>query len=202
MQSKNTTVLLALFVILVTTIGLIIVIWTKKDPQPVTQKPPPIPDNAPTTSIKPFTTGAVQVNLHPRTTSTQVGQEILFDVSIDPGKFGVTGVEAHLTYSPIILRIKKIEPSSYFANPDVLINNIDSKTGVIDYAIASRKYSMNPGIAFTIVAEALSTTQETDPILTLSQNTKVGLRDITNNATLGEEQTQISLTQSSVTITN
>lgn len=55
-------------------------------------------------------------------------------VNISTGKNKVTAVQLELQYDPEILTNIIISPGSFFTKPDVLLNQIDTKTGRISYA--------------------------------------------------------------------
>lgn len=55
-------------------------------------------------------------------------------VNISTGKNKVTAVQLELQYDPAILTNVVIAPGSFFAKSDVLLNQVDAKTGRITYA--------------------------------------------------------------------
>lgn len=55
-------------------------------------------------------------------------------ININTFKNKVTAVQLELQYDPSILTNVAVAPSSFFANPNVLLNQIDTKTGRISYA--------------------------------------------------------------------
>ena len=55
-------------------------------------------------------------------------------ISISTGKNKVTAVQLELQYDPQILTNVAVVPGPFFANPEVLLNQIDTKTGRISYA--------------------------------------------------------------------
>lgn len=55
-------------------------------------------------------------------------------INIATGKNKVTAVQLELQYDPLILTNVAVTPGSFFANPNVLLNQIDVKTGRISYA--------------------------------------------------------------------
>jgi len=57
-------------------------------------------------------------------------------VNIISGKNKVTVVQLELQYDPLVLTDVAITPSSFFPKPDVLLNQIDTKTGRISYALS------------------------------------------------------------------
>jgi len=56
-------------------------------------------------------------------------------INISTGKNKVTAVQLELQYDPLILTNVAVTPASFFAKPDILLNQIDTKTGRISYAL-------------------------------------------------------------------
>lgn len=56
-------------------------------------------------------------------------------INISTGKNKVTAVQLELQYDPEILTNVAVTPSLFFNNPQVLLNQIDIKTGRITYAL-------------------------------------------------------------------
>jgi len=57
-------------------------------------------------------------------------------VNIMSGKNKITAVQLELQYDPLILTDVAIAPGQFFPKPDVLLNQIDTKTGRISYALS------------------------------------------------------------------
>jgi len=55
-------------------------------------------------------------------------------ISISTGKNKVTAVQLELQYDPSILTNVKVASGSFFPNPEVLLNQIDTNTGRVSYA--------------------------------------------------------------------
>lgn len=55
---------------------------------------------------------------------------------IDTGENNVTAVQMEIAFDPKAITITKIAPGDFFDNPNVLLNDIDTKNGIISYAIA------------------------------------------------------------------
>lgn len=55
-------------------------------------------------------------------------------INISTGKNKATAVQLELQYDPAVLTNVAVVPGSFFANPQVLLNQIDAKTGRISYA--------------------------------------------------------------------
>ncbi len=58
------------------------------------------------------------------------------DVNVDSGGDNLTAAEIELSYDPKMLSQVVITPGTYFTNPVIFINKVDTKNGKILYAIA------------------------------------------------------------------
>lgn len=68
------------------------------------------------------------------TSSSSTTLNYSLPINITTGKNQVTAVQFELQYDPQILTNVVVVPGSFFANPQVLLNQIDAKTGRITYA--------------------------------------------------------------------
>lgn len=68
------------------------------------------------------------------TSSSAVTLNYSLPVNIETGKNKVTAVQLELQYDPRILTNVAVVPGPFFANSDVLLNQIDTETGRISYA--------------------------------------------------------------------
>lgn len=68
------------------------------------------------------------------TTSSTTTLNYSLPVNITTGKNKVTAVQLELQYDPLVLTNVAVTPSSFFTDPIVLLNQIDTKTGRISYA--------------------------------------------------------------------
>lgn len=68
------------------------------------------------------------------TTSSAFTLNYFLPINISTGKNRVTAVQLELQYDPAVLTNVAVVPDSFFANPNVLLNQIDTKTGRISYA--------------------------------------------------------------------
>ncbi len=68
------------------------------------------------------------------TSSSVTSLNYFLPINISTGKNKVTAVQLEIQYDPKILTNVAIVPGSFFPNPDVFLNQIDSKTGRISYA--------------------------------------------------------------------
>jgi len=67
--------------------------------------------------------------------ATIVTDSYLLPIIINTGTNNVTVVQLELAFDPNILTGVNINPSSFFDNPTIFINQIDSKNGRISYAL-------------------------------------------------------------------
>jgi hypothetical protein len=65
-------------------------------------------------------------------------------INIQSGKNKVTAVQLELQYDPKILTKVAVIPGSFFAIPEVLLNQIDTETGRISYAFGAKL--TDPGV--------------------------------------------------------
>jgi len=80
------------------------------------------------------------LTLSPNPVEVASGKQGSIDVEIDTQTNQVTAVQLELIYDPIVISNVKIIPSDLIANPIVLINKNDIKTGRITYA-----FGIQPG---------------------------------------------------------
>ncbi|MBF8249517.1 MAG: Cohesin protein [Candidatus Levybacteria bacterium] len=69
------------------------------------------------------------------TSSSAVTLDYFLPINISTGKNNVTAVQLELQYDPLILTDVAVAPGPFFPTPEVLLNQIDTKTGRISYAI-------------------------------------------------------------------
>ncbi|MDP2672081.1 MAG: cohesin domain-containing protein [Candidatus Daviesbacteria bacterium] len=78
-------------------------------------------------------------------TSSSTSVSYSLPANIETGANKVTAVQIELQYDPRVLTNVSIVPGSFFKNPEVLLSQIDAKTGRISYALgASLK---DPGVS-------------------------------------------------------
>lgn len=100
-------------------------------------KPQP-PKTAPTVAVKEPVAQTILSFGNPEiaTSSSTTITNYLVPVNISTSKNKVTAVQLELQYDPAILTDVKVVPGSFFAKPEVLLNQIDTKTGRISYAFS------------------------------------------------------------------
>jgi hypothetical protein len=91
-------------------------------------------------------------------------------ININTSKNKVTAVQLELQYDPAILTNVAVTPGSFFAKPQVLLNQIDVKTGRISYAFGigiNDQGVAGKGVAANLTFSAKSKTPEKTAILFL-----------------------------------
>lgn len=91
------------------------------------------------------------------TPSSISGLKYSLPISISTGKNQATAVQLELQYDPQILTSVTVLPGPFFKDPNVLLNQIDTKTGRISYAFGiglMEKGVMGTGIVATLTFEA------------------------------------------------
>ena len=126
------TLLLIIFLFLVTCGLLYLALVTNPNPQPkptvVGPTPTPISVNAHTLlSIAPASA----------TESSKLTQYTLA-VHIDTGSNLVNSVQLEIAYDPTALSNVTLAPGSFFQQPSALVNNVDSANGRISYALVEQ----------------------------------------------------------------
>lgn len=67
-------------------------------------------------------------------------------ITIDTGENSVSAVELHITFSPIPKQIISLQPSTFFANPTILKNDIDQASGTATLILGSLTPTQGEGI--------------------------------------------------------
>lgn len=58
------------------------------------------------------------------------------NVNIDSGSDTVSAVQVELSYNPSLLQNLQVQPGTFFTNPNILLQEVNSDTGRISFAIA------------------------------------------------------------------
>jgi len=129
-MSKQTLILI--IILSLSTVGLLILALNKSLYKPTQIIQPPTP------SIKPVLpeTSLLFGSLDIASTSGKPKTYSL-PIIINTGTNKVTAVQLELSFDPNILTNVNITPSTFFKNPNVVINKINNDIGKISYAIAS-----------------------------------------------------------------
>ena len=159
-MSKRTLFLIfALFII--TTVLLALTLYTPSNPKPTQTV------TAPKESIE-QTVLSFGAPVAASSSATNVSYSI--PVNITTGKNKVTAVQLELQFDPKVLTSVAVAPGSFFKNPVVLLDQVDSKTGRITYAfgigLQDQPYA-EKGLVATLTFRALSGVPQPTAILFL-----------------------------------
>lgn len=124
-MSKRTIALIVILVLITAVLTSIAISPKKTAPTTVTTQNKTTPTVSPAKSI---------LTLYPSNLTISSGSGSL-DVRIDTRENKVTAVQLELSYDPQMVINPTIVPGSFFANPVVLLKNIDQKNGRISYAL-------------------------------------------------------------------
>lgn len=119
-------------------------------------------------------------------------------VNITTGKNRVTAVQLELIYDPKVLSNVSVVPGSFFKNPIALLNQIDTKTGRISYALGispTDEAVMGKGVTAILTFDVKAGTEAKTVILFLPKTlvtaqgvTESVLKQTTNGIfTIGEK---------------
>ena len=128
-MSKKTLALIVSLVIL-TAVLLIIALQTsnRQSSNPTGDETAQATPTPPAESVLAMTPESI--DLSTGATGTQT-----VDVTIDTGTNQVTAVQLELGYDPSVIRNVVVNPGTFLTSPTVLINNDDSDTGRVSYAL-------------------------------------------------------------------
>lgn len=160
-MSKRTLFLIfALFII--TFVLLAITLYAPSNPKPTTTV------TAPKESIEQTVLSFGEVSI--ATSSSVTNLNYSLPINITTGNNKVTAVQLELQYDPQVLTNVVVTPDSFFANPEVLLNQIDAKTGRITYAFGiglKEQGVVGHGVVATLTFEAKKGIDEKTAILFL-----------------------------------
>lgn len=149
-MSKRTLFLIfTLFII--TSVLLIVALYKPASPKPVPTVTAPKEPVAQTTLLF----GEPSIATPSSASSKNSGYSL--PINIETGKNKVTAVQLELQYDPKVLTNVSVDPSLFFKNPDVLLNQIDAKTGRISYAFGiglTNQGVVGQGVVANITFEA------------------------------------------------
>ena len=117
-----------------------------------------------------------------------VGYSIPIEISTGENK--VTAVQLELQYDPQVLTDVTVVPNQFFSNPDILLNQIDTKTGRISYALGvglTAQGVSGKGIVANILFSAKTKTGEGTAVLFLPKTlvTATGVSNALKQTTNG-----------------
>lgn len=183
-MSKRTLFLIfALFII--TFVLLLVTLYKPASPEPAPQV------MAPKESIEQT---VLSFGQPAATASSSIGNVAYsLPINIATGSNSVTAVQLELQYDPEVLTNVSVTSNSFFKNPTVLLNEIDTKTGRITYAFGvgiQDQGMVGKGVAATLNFEARAGTPKETTILFLpktlvtAEETDRSVVKQTNNITL------------------
>ncbi len=118
--------------VLVTLVLFVVALKTSKQTQQQSQQPQVSPVvSQPSAAVVPAHT---LLSLSPVDVNVASGQQGKVDVVIDTSDNAVTAVQIELQYDPKVIENVQVTSGSLFANPALLINKNDTKTGRVTYA--------------------------------------------------------------------
>ena len=102
-------------------------------------------------------------------------------ILINTGTNKVTAVQLELAFDPNILTSVNITPSTFFKNPNVIINKINSDTGRISYALTASNAAAaeSDSAAAKTASESAKKGEDTLAILTFNAGTPLASSTIT-----------------------
>lgn len=132
------------------------------------------------------------LTLTPQDTQAAVGDQVTYTVSINPAGNQVVGVETYLMYDTDMLSNITLAPGTFFAQPEELLNFVDTSQGKISYALGTLTPQLGEGQVFTITATLTAAPLERGKVLWFDQNnTKVALFGPDGKERFDESQTKI-----------
>lgn len=112
-------------------------------------------------AIKPTETTVV-FDLEPASTTTYVNDKFEVNIVINAEKSAIVGTDLWLSYDPEVLAVSEVKPGSFFSNPQVLGEKINSPPGTIGYGIGSFEPTPGKGVVAVISFETLAPAPETN----------------------------------------
>lgn len=134
------------------------------------EKPTSTPVATPTPVVRNFTTLVAS----PSAGLMPIGEEQDITINIDTGANKVASVQLEMVFNQEFIRVVRIEPLSFFANPTVLLNEIDNKTGTISYALGTTEVKSGRGDLAKITIVGKKATGNTSTPITFLPKTSVG----------------------------
>lgn len=129
-MSKSTLILI--IILFLSTGGLLILALNKSLYNPTQVIQPPTPSIKPVLPETSLLFGKLET-----ATSSGIARLYLLPIIINTGTNKVTTVQLELSFDPSILTNVSIAPSTFFKNPNVIINKIHTDTGKVFYALAA-----------------------------------------------------------------
>jgi hypothetical protein len=127
-MSKKTLALIVSLVVL--TAVLLVVALSTKEQKTATNTPgaPEVSPTPPAQSVLSMTPGTINLNNGVAGTQT-------VNVEIATGENQVTAVQLEMAFDPQVIKNLRIQPGTFFDSPTILLNNVDTSTGRVSYAL-------------------------------------------------------------------
>ncbi len=84
-------------------------------------------------------------------------------INIESGTNKVTAIQLELQYDPLLLTSISLTPGQFFKNPNLLLNQVDEKTGRISYAFGIGLGEMEEGVQGIGIAATLTFRVKKEP---------------------------------------
>lgn len=176
-QHFSPRTLLLIIVLLFITGGLLFLAIRQEQPTRLTSIVPPSPTPSPAHSV---------LSLVPSTSSTSAIQSV--GIVVDSHENQLTGAQINIAYDPKILSNVTIKQGTYFTNPTILLNTVDSVNGRISYVIAigpSSKETTGSGTVATISYQLLAAHSTNPQQATTTKLTFLPKTEVTQQGVLG-----------------
>lgn len=128
-MSKPTLILI--IILFLFTGGLLILALNKSLYKPTQVIQPPTPSIKPVISETALLFGSLEI-----ASTSGIPKTYSLPIIINTGTNKVTAVQLELSFDPNILTNVNIAPSTFFKNPNIIINKINNDIGKISYALA------------------------------------------------------------------
>ena len=181
---KKRVLIISIFLIFISLFTILLIVGVRKSPllkesprpSPIFQKP----------AISPKAT--TSLSLSPKGSIKYLDEMFPIEILIDTGKNVVSGVELYLSFDPEKLKVERVEPGSFFENPNILLNEADQKEGKISFALGTFSPKSGVGSLATLTFRVIGTTPETQPTI-------VSFMDKTKVAEVGETESVLAKTE-------
>lgn len=188
-MSKKTLALIISLVVL-TAVLLVIALSTKE--QKTTTNTPATPQASPTPpaqSVLTMTPGTL--NLATDAAGTQT-----VNVEIATGENQVTAVQLEMAFDPQVIKNLRVQQGTFFDSPTILLNNVDTTTGRVSYALGiapAQDPKSGNGTVATITFTVTPAAGVNETSLTLLSKSLVTARGISASVLKSATGTQITL---------
>jgi len=125
------------------------------------------------------------LSLKPTDSTKYLGDTFPVEVVIDTGGNVVSGVELYLSFESEKLKVERVEPGSFFENPNILLNETDQEEGKISFALGTFLPKEGVGSLATLIFRVIGITSENQPTI-------VSFMDKTKVAEVGETESVLA----------